>query len=209
MHFWYGVDTEMKELLMTKWLNPSVFSSIASSVLGSVFMSISVMAGAVLALPVHAQETIDKTNLDVKTTAAPVTTPANEGYWLILGGISRHSCRDCGFRESNPGLAVQWSPAWLKEYTESKDWRLSAGTYINSNDRHSLYVGAQWLPIDFGVVKAGVQAAVITNYKEKSILPTLLPTISVETKYVGADIFLVPKFPSVSSAVLLSFKVRY
>lgn len=134
---------------------------------------------------------------------------ADDSLWVILGGISRHSCRDCGFRESNPGLALQWSPKWLKEYTDSNDWRFAAGTYINSNDRHSVYAGVQWLPIDYGVVKAGLQAAVITNYLHKSVLPTLLPTISVETKHVGADIFLVPKFPSVSSAVLLSFKVRY
>jgi hypothetical protein len=97
----------------------------------------------------------------------------------------------------------------LKEYAGSNDWRLTAGAYINSNNRNSVYAGVQWLPIEYGVVKAGVQAAVITNYLEKSVLPTLLPTISIETRYVGADIFLVPKFPSVSSALLVSFKVRY
>lgn len=185
---------------MTKWLQ--------SSVLVPVFVSIFVLAGTLLTLPVHAQESADRTNTEVKVTA-PATTLTDDGYWLILGGISRHTCRDCGFRESNPGLAVQWSPAWLKEYTDSNDWRLTAGAYINSNNRNSVYAGVQWLPIEYGVVKAGVQAAVITNYLEKSILPTLLPTISIETKYIGADIFLVPKFPSVSSAILLSFKVRY
>lgn len=189
---------------MTKWLQ----SSVLVPVFVSIFVSIFVLAGTVLALPAHAQESVDKTNTEVKVTA-PATTLTDDGYWLILGGISRHTCRDCGFRESNPGLAVQWSPAWLKEYSDSNDWRLTAGAYINSNDRNSVYAGVQWLPIEYGVVKAGVQAAVITNYLKKSILPTLLPTISIETKYVGADIFLVPKFPSVSSAILLSFKVRY
>jgi hypothetical protein len=156
----------------------------------------------------HAQEAVDKTSTEVKATA-PAATLADDSYWLILGGISRHSCRTCGFRESNPGLALQWSPAWLKEYAGSNDWRLTAGAYINSNNRNSVYAGVQWLPIEYGVVKAGVQAAVITNYLEKSVLPTLLPVISIETRYVGADIFLVPKFPSVSSALLVSFKVRY
>lgn len=158
------------------------------------------LAGALLAFSVHAQDS---------GLAVSATTPVDDNNWVILGGISRHSCRDCGFRESNPGVAVQWSPAWLKAYTESNDWRFTGGAYINSNNRNSVYVGAQWLPINYGVVRAGVQAAVITNYLEKAILPTLLPTISIETRYVGADIFLVPKFPSVSSAVLLSFKVRY
>lgn len=184
---------------MRKWLR--------SSVLVSVFASIVVFAGALLAVPAFAQESASKTNTELKATAP--ATMLDEGSWIILGGISRHTCRDCGFRESNPGLAVQWKPEWLKEYTDSNDWRLTAGAYINSNNRNSVYAGVQWMPIEYGVVKAGVQAAVITNYLEKSILPTLLPTISIETKYVGADIFLVPKFPSVSSAVLLSFKVRY
>lgn len=179
-----------------------------TSVFARVFVAIFVFVGNVLSLSAHAQESVDKTSTEVKVPA-PATTRTDDGYWIILGGISRHSCRDCGFRESNPGLAVQWSPAWLKEYSGNNEWRLAAGGYINSNNRNSVYAGVQWLPIEYGVLKAGVQAAVITNYLEKSILPTLLPTISIETKYVGADIFLVPKFPSVSSAVLVSFKVRY
>ena len=185
---------------MTKWPKSPVFTS--------VFAAIVVFAGTLLANPVYAQDSSDKAITEVKVSA-PSSKLTDDGYWLILGGISRHTCRDCGFRESNPGLAVQWSPMWLKEYTDSNDWRFAAGGYINSNDRNSVYAGVQWLPINYGVVKVGVQAAVITNYLKKSILPTLLPTISVETKHIGADIFLVPKFPSVSSAVLVSFKVRY
>lgn len=185
---------------MTKWPKSPVFTS--------VFAAIVVFACTLLVNPVYAQDSSDKAITEVKVSA-PSSKLTDDGYWLILGGISRHTCRDCGFRESNPGLAVQWSPMWLKEYTDSNDWRFAAGGYINSNDRNSVYAGVQWLPINYGVVKVGVQAAVITNYLKKSILPTLLPTISVETKHIGADIFLVPKFPSVSSAVLVSFKVRY
>lgn len=174
--------------------------------------SVLTLALACLSLTAHAQESspaVLPQSQEKHAITDPDAAHANDAPWVILGGISRHTCRDCGFRESNPGLAVQWSPAWLKEYTDSNDWRLTAGAYINSNDRNSVYAGVQWLPIEYGVVKAGVQAAVITNYLKKSILPTLLPTISIETKYIGADIFLVPKFPSVSSAILLSFKVRY
>lgn len=160
----------------------------------------------------HAQESIPAAlsqSQEKHTVPDPDTANANDAPWVILGGISRHTCRDCGFRESNPGFALQWKSEWLNRYMDSNDWRLTAGAYINSNNRNSVYVGAMWLPIEYGVVKAGVQAAVISNYLKQSITPTLLPTISVETAHVGADIFLVPKFPSVSSAVLLSFKVRY
>ena len=98
-------------------------------------------------------------------------------------------------------------------YTGNDEWRMSAGTYVNSNNRHSLYVAALWQPLEYKsddvTLKTGVQVAVISNYLKQAITPTLLPAISIETKHVGADIFLVPKFPSVSAAVLLSFKVRF
>lgn len=170
-------------------------------------------AGCLMAVAVHAQEQVKVQGQEQGPAPAQVPTQelssSADSPWLIVGGVSRHVCRDCGFRESNPGLALQWSPAWLKNYTESDQWRLTAGTYINSNDRHSLYAGVLWLPLDYGTVKAGLQAAVISNYLKQAITPTLLPTVSIETEHVGADIFLVPKFPSVSAAVLVSFKVRY
>ena len=174
--------------------------------------SLLMLAASWLSFAVHAQQLVAKTTPKASPEAMAVAATPNstdDAPWVILGGISRHSCRDCGFRESNPGLAVQWKSKWLNDYMDSNDWRLTTGAYINSNNRNSLYVGVLWLPIDYGMVKAGLQGAVISNYLKQSITPTLLPTISIETAHVGADIFLVPKFPSVSSAVLLSFKVRY
>lgn len=166
-----------------------------------------ILAGCSLAFAAHAQE-ITQVSLPEIPKTTEVAKP-DDAPWLVLGGISRHTCRDCGFRESNPGLAIQWSPQWLKDCTESNNWRLTAGAFINSNDRNSVYVGTQWLPLEYGIAKFGLQAVVITGYLKQSVTPTLLPTIALEYKNVGADIFLVPKFPSVSAAVLVSFKVRY
>ena len=146
----------------------------------------------------------------------PQEKKIDDSTWIILGGVSRHTCRDCGFRESNPGLALQWRADWLNSkfsYTGNDEWRISTGAYINSNNRNSLYVAALWQPLEYKsddvTLKTGVQVAVISNYLKQAITPTLLPAISIETKHVGADIFLVPKFPSVSAAVLMSFKVRF
>lgn len=170
------------------------------------------LAGCLLAFAAHAQE-ITPVSTPVTPKLPEVVKPddaqSDDAPWLVVGGISRHTCRDCGFRESNPGLAIQWSPLWLKNYTESKDWRLTAGAYINSNDKNSVYAGVQWLPLEYGFAKFGLQAVVISGYLKQAVTPTLLPTISIETQHIGADIFLVPKFPSVSAAVLVSFKVRY
>ena len=43
----------------------------------------------------------------------PQEKKIDDSTWIILGGVSRHTCRDCGFRESNPGLALQWRADWL------------------------------------------------------------------------------------------------
>ena len=129
--------------------------------------------------------------------------------WLIVGGLAHHSCRTCGFRESNPGIAAQWQSPWFEAFTGLENTRLTAGAYINSNDRNSVYAGAQWLPWSYGPVKLGLQAVIITGYKEAAITPVLLPLISVETQHVGVDIYAVPKLAKVSSAVFATFKVRF
>lgn len=142
----------------------------------------------------------------------PSTTKNNtklEQPWLIIGGLAHHSCRTCSFRESNPGIAAQWQSPWFEELTGLENTRLTAGAYINSNDRNSVYAGTQWLPWSYGLVKLGLQAVIITGYKEAAITPVLLPLISAETQHVGVDIYAVPKLAKVSSAVFATFKVRF
>ena len=145
----------------------------------------------------------------INTTATTKNNTKLEQPWLIIGGLAHHSCRTCGFRESNPGIAAQWQSPWFEELTGLENTRLTAGAYINSNDRNSVYAGAQWLPWSYGPVKLGLQAVIITGYKEAAITPVLLPLISVETHHVGVDIYAVPKLAKVSSAVFATFKVRF
>jgi hypothetical protein len=132
-----------------------------------------------------------------------------EPPWIVLGGLAYHSCRTCGFRESNPGLALQWKSPWFENLTGMQDTRLTAGAYINSNNRNSVYAGAQWLPYSYGPVKLGMQAVLITGYKEAVITPVLLPLVSVETQHVGLDVYAVPKLAKVSAAVFATFKVKF
>ena len=145
----------------------------------------------------------------INATATTKNNTKLEQPWLIIGGLAHHSCRTCGFRESNPGIAAQWQSPWFEELTGLENTRLTAGAYINSNDRNSVYAGAQWLPWSYGPVKLGLQAVIITGYKEAAITPVLLPLISVETQHVGVDIYAVPKLAKVSSAVFATFKVRF
>ena len=138
-----------------------------------------------------------------------INDTASERPWLVLGGLAYHNCRTCGFRESNPGLALQWQSPWFEELTGLENTRLTAGAYINSNNRNSLYAGAQWLPYSYGPVKLGLQAVLITGYKEAVITPVLLPLVSVETQHVGVDLYAVPKMAKVSAALFATFKVRF
>lgn len=153
-----------------------------------------------------AQESINTTaSIDIKAKDEAIS----ENPWLVLGGMAYHSCRTCGFREDNPGLALQWQSPWFEELTGLENTRLTAGAYINSNNRNSLYAGAQWLPYSYGPVKLGLQAVLITGYLEAKITPVLLPLVSVETKHVGLDIYAVPKITKVSAALFATVKVRF
>jgi hypothetical protein len=132
-----------------------------------------------------------------------------ESPWVVLGGLAHHSCRTCKFRESNPGLALQWKSLWFEDLTGLQNTRLTAGGYINSNNRDSVYAGAQWLPYSYGPVKLGMQAVLITGYKEAVITPVLLPLVSIETQHAGVDLYAVPKMAKVSAALFATFKVRF
>jgi hypothetical protein len=145
----------------------------------------------------------------INTTSIGVNGSISKDPWVVLGGFARHSCRTCGFREVNPGLALQWHSPWFEELTGLENTRLTAGAYINSNNRNSVYAGAQWFPYSYGPVKLGLQAVLITGYKEAVITPVLLPLVSVETQHVGMDLYAVPKMAKVSAAVFATFKVRF
>ena len=144
-------------------------------------------------------------NIEIKA----INEAVSENPWVVLGGVARHSCRTCGFREDNPGLALQWQSPWFAELTGLENNRLTAGAYINSNNRNSVYAGAQWLPYSYGPLKLGLQAVLITGYKEAVIAPVLLPLVSVETQHVGVDLYAVPKMAKVSAALFATFKVRF
>jgi hypothetical protein len=165
----------------------------------------------VFALLIALFSTLFTTNSIAQNAINTAVTEENtaENPWIIVGGLARHSCRTCNFRESNPGIAVQWKSPWFEELTGLQNTRLTAGGYINSNNRNSVYAGAQWLPWSYGPVKLGLQGVIITGYLKQSVTPTLLPVLAVETRHIGVDLFAVPKLADVSAAAFLTFKVRF
>ena len=67
---------------------------------------------------------------------------------VFLIGFAAHRASLC--------IAVQWQARWFEELTGLQNTRSTAGGYINSNNRNSVYLGAQWLPMAHGPVKLGV-----------------------------------------------------
>jgi hypothetical protein len=55
----------------------------------------------------------------------------------------------------------------------------------------------------------GLQAVLITGYKEAVITPVLLPLVSFETQHIGMDLYAVPKMAKVSAAVFATLKIRF
>ena len=157
----------------------------------------------------QAVNTLATSEIQLETQPKNAFFSTQESPWVVLGGLAYHSCRTCMFRESNPGLALQWKSPWFEDLTGLQNTRLTAGGYINSNNRDSVYAGAQWMPYNYGPVKLGLQAVLITGYKEAVITPVLLPLVSFETQHIGMDLYAVPKMAKVSAAVFATFKVRF
>lgn len=95
---------------------------------------------------------------------------------LSLHSFSYHSNRGANYNESNYGLA-------LRHYT-TKDRYITIGTYRNSEDHQSNYVGYGWELNDY----IGLSAGIVTGYKSNNILPYVLPVI----RYQNISVIIAP-----------------
>jgi hypothetical protein len=111
--------------------------------------------------------------------------------WINAGLRSYHFDRQKDYRESNWGLGG--------EYVFKPNHVAMIGTFINSENHRSRYVGYQWRPLHwqpYGVnVSAGVSVSAINGYpsmSDKGWFIAPMPMISVEYKNFGANFILVP-----------------
>ena len=74
---------------------------------------------------------------------------------LQLHGLSRHASGQ--WNERNWGAGVRYQP--------TRDWGVQAGFYKNSMSRQSKYILAQWTPLHYGGLSAGVFGGLVTGYK--------------------------------------------
>ena len=107
--------------------------------------------------------------------------------WLNAGFYSAHFDTDKGLRNSNPGFGV--------EAVINEDWSATAGTFTNSDDARSNYLGAYYQPWHWGNYKAGVVGGVFNGYPKAfdgGWFPALLPVATWEGDRFGLNIAFVP-----------------
>jgi hypothetical protein len=139
-------------------------------------------------------------------TPAYAADPDRIEIWLNPGSFSYHLKQDRDYREENYGFGVE---AFI-----TPRHGLLAGTYINSNDERSRYVGYHWRPLLLPVgrlrLSAGLAFALIDGYsdvRDGKVFPIVLPALSAEYRFLGAHLSFLPH-PNRTSALALQVRLR-
>jgi len=103
--------------------------------------------------------------------------------------FSRHFERNRGFRENNYGLGA--------EITLSEVHSVTVGTFRNSDDQRSNYVGWIWKPLTFGPARVGAVVALFDGYpriRNGEWFPAVFPAVSIEYRAVGVNLAFIPSY---------------
>ena len=113
--------------------------------------------------------------------------------WLNPGIYSYHFDTDKDLRNNNVGFGI--------EVMSANEHVLMAGSFINSNSARTHYGGYEWRPLHWkfsGVdVGAGIMIGAFDgypNYRDGAWFVAPLPMLSIEGRYLGANISVVPTY---------------
>jgi hypothetical protein len=107
--------------------------------------------------------------------------------WVNAGFYSAHFDTGKSLRNANPGLGA--------EYKLNQRWSATAGSFINSDNAHSSYLGAYYQPWTLAGVKLGVVGGAFNGYPKAfngGWFPALIPVASWEGQRIGLNLALVP-----------------
>jgi hypothetical protein len=126
--------------------------------------------------------------------------------WLNPGVFSHHFKQDREYREKNYGLGV--------EVFLTPRHGLIAGSFMNSNDERSRYVGYHWRPLQLAFDRlrfsGGLVVSLIDGYsdvRDGKTFPLVVPALSAEYRILGAHLIFVPHKEH-SSALALQLRLR-
>ena len=123
-------------------------------------------------------------------------SPINE-LWLNAGMQSYHFAKEQHFNNNNLGVGV--------EYAFNTVASVTVGEYKNSLRHQTNYAVINYHPIELGPIKVGIVAGVINGYpamNQGNYSPALLPTISIEYKWIGANLYFIPPINNTTYSVL-------
>jgi hypothetical protein len=128
--------------------------------------------------------------------------------WLTPGFFSYHFERDQDLRGDNFGFGA--------EIAKTDDWRLTFGSFINSERERSRYGGVQWRPLHWQFTGAGVHVglviAAIDGYprmQDGGWFAFAMPLVAIEGDRLGVNLSVVPTIPDrLHGAFIVQFKLR-
>ncbi|MBK9279989.1 MAG: hypothetical protein IPM93_17655 [Candidatus Obscuribacter sp.] len=123
--------------------------------------------------------------------------------WLQLGALSYHQNRQANYNETNYGVGI------LRRLDDES--AVAFGYYRNSIHKDSFYAAYHYTPYQYGPVKLGLQAGLISGYKALKGFPTpmLLPLASIEGKNVAVDLTCIPPLGGVSAVCAAQMRVKF
>lgn len=149
---------------------------------------------------------LSKYSFGQSATLFEITKPSTKNeLWLNPGMVSYHFDKDNGYNNQNFGFGG--------EYVFSSVASVTAGGFKNSDRTHSNYLGVYYHPLAIGPFKAGFVAGGLNGYSSANNggwFPALIPTISVESHWVGANLLIIPSVGDKVHGVIslqLKFKV--
>ncbi len=100
---------------------------------------------------------------------------------------------EAGYNNETPGLGVE---CYL-----NKDFALTAGTYYNSIRKQSTYAGAVMQPYNYGNLKIGGIAGIVTGYELSHVLPMAGAVASYVISDYKINLLMIPKVENVTPFV--------
>ena len=134
---------------------------------------------------------------------APAQSFEPKNIWINPGFYSAHFDSSKGLENANPGLGF--------EYPLSDTYRVTAGTFHNSDRRQSHYAGLYVLPFEFYGVKFGAVVGGFDgypNYRNGNWFPAIIPTAAIEGRNWGLNIAYVPTIRNRLYGAI-SFQLKY
>lgn len=140
---------------------------------------------------------------DPPPNVADASVPIRE-LWVNPGFYAYHFQRDRHLNNRASGLGA--------EYRFSRSGAIAVGVYHNSNWSFSHYLGYFWRPLAIGPARFGLIAGAVNGYpgtRKGGWFPAVLPTVSVEYRRVGLNMFYIPSYKdSVNGSITLQIKLR-